>query len=64
MSTMEEGMITTDDEEIYHILLSIRAQTRIPKVNKLTKKSDDAFMESFRFILLGYNFRPLDFLEV
>ena len=64
MSTMEGGMITTDDEEIYHILLSIRAHgwTRnLPKVNKLTKKSDDAFMESFRFILPGYNFRPLEF---
>ena len=64
MSTMEGGMITTDDEEIYHILLSIRAHgwTRnLPKSNKLTKKSDDNFLESFRFILPGYNFRPLEF---
>ncbi len=64
MSTMEGGMITTDDEEIYHILLSIRAHgwTRdLPKQNKLTKKSDDDFMESFRFVLPGYNFRPLEF---
>lgn len=64
MSTMEGGMITTDDEEIYHILLSIRAHgwTRnLPKKNNLTKKFDDDFMESFRFILPGYNFRPLEF---
>jgi CDP-6-deoxy-D-xylo-4-hexulose-3-dehydrase len=64
MSTMEGGMITTDDEEIYHILLSIRAHgwTRnLPESNKLTKKSDNNFMESFRFILPGYNFRPLEF---
>ncbi len=64
MSTMEGGMITTDDEEIYHILLSIRAHgwTRnLPESNNLTKKSDNNFMESFRFILPGYNFRPLEF---
>ncbi len=64
MSTMEGGMITTDDEEIYHILLSIRAHgwTRnLPKINNLTKKLDDNFMESFRFILPGYNFRPVEF---
>lgn len=64
MSTMEGGMITTDDEEIYHILLSIRAHgwTRnLPKENKITNKFDDDFMESFRFILPGYNFRPLEF---
>lgn len=64
MSTMEGGMITTDDEEIYHILLSIRAHgwTRnLPESNSLTKKSDNNFMESFRFILPGYNFRPLEF---
>ena len=44
MQTMEGGMITTDDEEIYHILLSIRAHgwTRnLPESNKLTKKSDN-----------------------
>lgn len=64
MSTMEGGMITTDDEEIYHILLSIRAHgwTRnLPKTNKLIHKSENEFMESFRFILPGYNFRPLEF---
>ena len=33
----------------------------LPKQNKLTKKSDDDFMESFRFVLPGYNFRPLEF---
>lgn len=64
MSTMEGGMITTDDEEIYQILLSIRAHgwTRnLPSTNVLTKKSDNDFMESFRFILPGYNFRPVEF---
>jgi len=64
ISTMEGGMVITDDEELYHILLALRAHgwTRnLPKVNKITTpKSDDAFTESFRFILPGYNVRPLE----
>ena len=64
MSTMEGGLIVTDDEEIYHILLSIRAHgwTRnLPKKNKITKdKSDDKFDEFFRFVLPGYNVRPIE----
>ncbi len=46
------------------IMLSIRAHgwTRnLPKFNKVTgKKSDDPFEESFRFVLPGYNLRPLE----
>ena len=64
ISTMEGGLITTDNEEIYHILLSIRSHgwTRnLPKINKITtQKSDDKFLESFKFILPGYNLRPLE----
>lgn len=63
MATMEGGLITTDNEEIYHILLSIRAHgwTRnLPKINKVASKSDDWFTESFRFVLPGYNARPLE----
>ncbi|MDO9452300.1 MAG: DegT/DnrJ/EryC1/StrS family aminotransferase [Stagnimonas sp.] len=64
ISTMEGGVITTDDEELYHVLLSLRAHgwTRnLPKYNKVTGvKSDDAFEESFRFVLPGYNVRPLE----
>jgi CDP-6-deoxy-D-xylo-4-hexulose-3-dehydrase len=64
ISTMEGGMVITDDEELYHILLALRAHgwTRnLPKVNKITTpKSEDAFTESFRFILPGYNVRPLE----
>ncbi len=63
IATMEGGMILTDDEELYHILLSIRAHgwTRnLPKNNRITKKSDNWFEESFRFILPGYNVRPLE----
>ena len=64
ISTMEGGIITTNDEELYHILLSLRAHgwTRnLPKQNKITPpKSDDPFEESFRFVLPGYNLRPLE----
>jgi len=64
ISTMEGGMVVTDNEEIYHILLSLRAHgwTRnLPKHNLVCgEKSDDAFVESFRFVLPGYNVRPLE----
>jgi len=63
MSTMEGGFVTTDDEELYHILLSLRAHgwTRnLPSKNYVSNKSNDWFEESFRFILPGYNVRPLE----
>lgn len=64
ISTMEGGMVVTDDEELYHILLSLRAHgwTRnLPKHNHVCGiKSDDPFEESFRFVLPGYNVRPLE----
>lgn len=64
ISTMEGGIVTTDDEELYHVMLSLRAHgwTRnLPKFNRLTgEKSDDIFEESFRFVLPGYNLRPLE----
>lgn len=64
ISTMEGGLVVTDDEELYHILLALRAHgwTRnLPKFNRLTgEKSDDPFEESFRFVLPGYNLRPLE----
>ena len=63
ISTMEGGFVTTDNEELYHILLSLRAHgwTRnLPKKNYVVTKSDDSFEESFRFILPGYNVRPVE----
>ena len=63
MATMEGGIVTTDDEELYHVLLSLRAHgwTRnLPKENHISNKSDDWFEESFRFVLPGYNVRPLE----
>lgn len=63
IATMEGGLVVTDDEELYNILLSVRAHgwtRQLAKDNPLVKKSDDPFEESFRFILPGYNLRPLE----
>jgi len=64
ISTMEGGVIVTENEELYHILISLRAHgwTRnLPKNNLVCgRKSENAFEESFRFVLPGYNVRPLE----
>ncbi|WP_039753452.1 DegT/DnrJ/EryC1/StrS family aminotransferase [Chromobacterium haemolyticum] len=64
IATMEGGGIMTNDEELYHILLCLRAHgwTRnLPKFNHVCgEKSDNPFEESFRFVLPGYNLRPLE----
>jgi CDP-6-deoxy-D-xylo-4-hexulose-3-dehydrase len=56
--TMEGGLVTTDDEEMYHMLLSLRSHgwTRhLPDDNKLAEKTGP-----FQFILPGYNLRPTE----
>ncbi len=64
ISTMEGGIIATDNEELYHILLSLRAHgwTRDLPVNNLvcSEKDTESLKEDFRFILPGYNVRPLE----
>ena len=63
MATMEGGLVTTDDEELYHILLSLRAHgwTRdLPKNNRISNKNENEFEESYRFVLPGYNVRPTE----
>jgi CDP-6-deoxy-D-xylo-4-hexulose-3-dehydrase len=61
---MEGGVICTDDEELYQILLCIRAHgwTRnLPEENMISgRKSIDPFEESFKFVLPGYNIRPIE----
>ena len=62
ISTMEGGIVITNDEELYHIMLSLRSHgwTRhLPEKNRVTgMKSSDPFVESFKFVLPGYNMRP------
>lgn len=63
LCTMEGGMTVTDDEELYHFMLCIRAHgwTRnLPKDSKIYKKSENSFYESFNFIVPGFNLRPLE----
>ena len=63
ISTMEGGAIVTDDKELYHILLSLRAHgwTRdLPDKNSISRKDKDPFKEMFNFILPGFNVRPLE----
>lgn len=63
MSTVEGGVVATDDDELYHILLSTRSHgwTRhLPEDNLVCRKSQDPFEESFRFVLPGYNVRPTE----
>lgn len=63
LCTMEGGVTVTDDQEMYHYLLSIRAHgwsRNIPKGSKIYSKKEDEFYESFNFIMPGYNLRPLE----
>lgn len=63
LCTMEGGMTVTDDEELYHYMLAVRAHgwTRnLPKDSKIYKKSENDFYESFNFIVPGFNLRPLE----
>lgn len=63
LCTMEGGITVTDDEELYHYMLAIRAHgwTRnLPKDSKIYKKKENEFYESFNFIVPGYNLRPLE----
>jgi CDP-6-deoxy-D-xylo-4-hexulose-3-dehydrase len=63
ISTMEGGLVVTDDEELAPLLRSMRAHgwTRdLPPDSWLYRKSDDALMERFTFVAPGYNLRPLE----
>ena len=63
IATMEGGVIVTDDEELYHVLLCLRAHgwsRNLPNKNHILNKSEDWFEESFKFILPGYNVRPVE----
>jgi CDP-6-deoxy-D-xylo-4-hexulose-3-dehydrase len=58
MCTMEGGMVTTDSEHYYQMLLALRSHgwTRhLPEDNVFNEP-----VEAFRFILPGYNVRPTE----
>lgn len=63
ISTMEGGLIVTDNEELYELCLSLRNHgwTRtVPNNAKIYEPKSDDFFEAYRFILPGYNVRPLE----
>ncbi len=60
ISTMEGGMLSTDDYEIYCIAKSLRAHgwTRdLPQKNPLISLKKQGIFEEYKFILPGYNVR-------
>jgi CDP-6-deoxy-D-xylo-4-hexulose-3-dehydrase len=63
ISTMEGGIILTNDLELAHLLRSLRAHgwTRdLPRESPLYERRGDDHFEAYRFILPGYNLRPLE----
>jgi CDP-6-deoxy-D-xylo-4-hexulose-3-dehydrase len=63
ISTMEGGLVATDNEELYQTLKSIRAHgwTRdLPRDNYVHPKTGTEWDDLFRFVLPGYNLRPLE----
>lgn len=63
ISTMEGGVLVTDNTEIDHVARSMRAHgwTRdLPADTNIYEKRDEDFFEAYRFILPGYNARPLE----
>lgn len=63
ISTMEGGMVTTDDEELFHLLRALRNHgwTRdVPKPSPIFEPKSTDFYEAYRFILPGYNVRPIE----
>lgn len=63
ISTMEGGVSVTDNLELSQVMTSLRAHgwTReLPEKNFVFDKSGDHFDDLFRFVLPGYNLRPLE----
>ena len=63
ISTMEGGVIATDDEELYQVMKSLRAHgwTRdLPEKNFVHNKTGNPWDDLYRFVLPGYNVRPLE----
>ncbi len=64
INTMEGGWVTTDKEELYHILLSLRAHgwsRELPQESMFRSRvAQNWFTSQFEFVLPGMNFRPLE----
>lgn len=63
ISTMEGGMVLTNNLELDHLLRSLRAHgwTRdLPPDSPVYQRGPDEHFEAYRFILPGYNVRPIE----
>ena len=61
IQTIEGGMISTNDEQLYHYLLSLRSHgwiRELPYKNFISNKSGNEFEDFFKFVLPGYNLKP------
>lgn len=63
LSTMEGGVLVTDDTEIAHLAKAIRNHgwaRDLPPDTPVGVPASDDFFEAYRFIVPGYNVRPLE----
>lgn len=63
ISTIEGGMAVTDDPELYHILLSLRAHgwvRDLPQQSSLASETEIENKHHYCFALPGFNVRPLE----
>lgn len=67
ISTMEGGLVVTNDTELDHLARAIRNHGWARDVpadspaEGLHGRHDDPFFEAYRFVVPGYNVRPLEF---
>ena len=66
MSTIEGGMVCTDDDSLYEMLLMVRAhgwsrELSEDKKKEFRRKNEvDSFYDLYTFYTLGYNLRPTE----
>lgn len=64
INTMEGGWVTTDNEEVYQVLVALRAHgwsRELPQDSRFRAPGvQDWFTSQFEFVLPGLNFRPLE----
>ncbi len=63
LSTMEGGVLVSNDTEIAHLARAIRNHgwaRDVPADSPLGAAATDDFFEAYRFIVPGYNVRPLE----
>lgn len=63
ISTMEGGMLVTDDEDLMHLARAIRAHgwsRDVPRNSILGNVTNNVWSEKFKFYVPGYNLRPLE----